>query len=299
MNATRSTSGAARTVSPGGFTCGRPAVMRRTIDSAHRQTHVDESIVLDGAHREATGDLLLTRFPNVSRVPSPATALAANRNSGIRQATGEWILLLDDDTDLDPSFVQRALVQATTRGRRHVFHAAMREGDSIVLPNAIGYLGFLTRATPVRWYPAAVSIQACFFAKSLFALVGFDEAMVFGYEEIDFACRAAWAGYPAWPVPDCVNVDLAPDRGSTPYKVTTNFDANRIYMRFKHLWWIHQRRLDALLFVWVALLHVGAAQTLHRGPASAVRHTLRTCTQFSRTVRTYRTHQRRSPTGAR
>ena len=94
MTASSSPTGAAGTVSAVIVTCDRPALLERTIESVLRQTHpVDEIIVSDDGHRAATAELLRTRFPRVRHMPGPSKGLAANRNSGIRQAIGEWILL--------------------------------------------------------------------------------------------------------------------------------------------------------------------------------------------------------------
>lgn len=280
-------------------TFDRPALLERTIDSVLRQTHpVDEIIVSDDGHREATRQLLLSRFPNVRHVPGPSRGIAANLNNGVREARGTWVLLCNDDAELDPSFVELALGQAAREGPHHVYHAAIREHDRIVLPNAIGYLGYLTRTVPTFRYPAAINTQAMFLNRELLTLVEFDERMVFGYEEIDFACRAAWAGFPGRLVSDCINTHLDPGHSDAPYKTSVNFDSNRIYMRFKSLWWIHRQPVGAIVFLWVAFAHLAVTQGVRKDPRSSVTHFWRTWNRFLRLLSGHCADRRSARRGA-
>jgi GT2 family glycosyltransferase len=56
-----------------------------------------EVVVTDDGTRSTAEGLIRDQFPWVRWCPGPRRGPAANRNSGARQARGEWLLFLDDD----------------------------------------------------------------------------------------------------------------------------------------------------------------------------------------------------------
>ena len=168
MNAFGCSGPARGTVSAVIVTFDRPALLEGTIDSILRQMHpVDQILVSDDGHREVTAQPLPSRFTNVRHVPGPSRGVAANRNNGVRQPCGAWSLVLDN-VELDPAFVERAFGQAARERPHYVYDVALREYDRIVLPNASGYLGYLTRPVPTLRCPAAVNSQAMILARNCF-----------------------------------------------------------------------------------------------------------------------------------
>ena len=64
-----------------------------------------EVIVTDDS-REATCEAMMrAQFPWARWVQGPSRGPAANRNSGVRHATGEWVCFIDDDCIADEDWL--------------------------------------------------------------------------------------------------------------------------------------------------------------------------------------------------
>lgn len=56
-----------------------------------------EIIVTDDSNDNATNQIIKQKYPWVKWVQGPRRGPAANRNNGARNATGDWLIFLDDD----------------------------------------------------------------------------------------------------------------------------------------------------------------------------------------------------------
>jgi glycosyltransferase involved in cell wall biosynthesis len=96
-------------------TRGRPALLRRAVESVLQQTHreLEIVVVIDGPdaategalHEFADSRLRVLALP-VARGGSDA------RNAGIAASTGEWVALLDDDDEWLPEKISRQIATA-------------------------------------------------------------------------------------------------------------------------------------------------------------------------------------------
>ncbi len=69
-------------------------------------------VVVDGGSFDGCGDMLAAEFPSVEFVQSPENVgFGRSNNLGFQQVRGEYVLLLNPDTELQPNSVQ-ALLQA-------------------------------------------------------------------------------------------------------------------------------------------------------------------------------------------
>ena len=245
------------------ITRNRPEMLRRTINSLVRMTYpVSEVVVTDDSTNEDTVLMLKAEFPGSVHVFGPRTGIATNRNNGIRTATGDYILLLDDDIIVDPSFLESAFASSTDVSKT-IFFAALRENENIVLPNANGFLGFHTRPhipeTPWR----NINGQAVLASKSTFLEIPFDEAIsLYGYEEVEYAHRITANGYKIELVPGCAHIHLDP-KSSVSQK--DNLDASRLYVTYKSLARTDHKKLKGLVFLGVAIPHHLMAMVRRRG----------------------------------
>ena len=79
-------------------TYNRIRTLSRALDSVLAQTRtVDEIIVIDDGSTDSTVDLVLGNYPQVTLLQQPNLGVSAARNLGIREATSDWIALLDSD----------------------------------------------------------------------------------------------------------------------------------------------------------------------------------------------------------
>lgn len=86
--------------------------VEETVASALAQSHANTVVVIVNDGSLAPEDRVLERLaedPRVSVVTQANTGLGAARNLGIRVSSGDYVLPLDADNVLEPSFVARAL----------------------------------------------------------------------------------------------------------------------------------------------------------------------------------------------
>ena len=108
-------------------TCGRPAFLRRALQSIARQTVQPRQVVVvaegddAGAVREIVASSLAGLANSVMVVSNPVpVGRGAALNQALRTAHTEWIAILDDDDTWEPKFLERAvscLVASPTRDK--------------------------------------------------------------------------------------------------------------------------------------------------------------------------------------
>jgi lipopolysaccharide heptosyltransferase III len=153
-----------------------------------------EIILVDNASTDGTADYLRTL--SWVKIISNAENLgfAGGCNTGIRAASGEWIVVLNNDVIVSPGWLE-GMLEAANYWKLQIVTPAIREGEYTYDINA--YARELTsRMRRVIRRGRANGI--CFMAhRSVFDSVGlFDEKFLIGqYEDKDFFLRAARSGF--------------------------------------------------------------------------------------------------------
>lgn len=181
------------------------------LDSLRRQTHAErEIIVVDNDSRDGSLSLLRARYPEVRIVEMGRNAgFTGAVNEGIRQASGEVVAILNNDTEVDERWLaelDRALVEHPEVSfcasklllfdRRDVIHSA---GDFYGTDGVPGNRGVWQK--DVGQFDAAFDVfgacgGAAAYRKSLFADIGlFDEDLWMYCEDVDLNLRARAAGH--------------------------------------------------------------------------------------------------------
>jgi GT2 family glycosyltransferase len=241
----------------------RPEMLKRTLNSFQQMTYpVSEVVVTDDITNEDTLLMLKREYPEVIHVWGPRTGIAANRNNGIRAATGDYILLLDDDIFVDPNFLEGAFASGADLSST-IFFAALLENEVVVLPRANGFLGFHTRLHVDGEPWRNLNGQAILAAKPLFTRVPFDEAIsLYGYEEVEYAYRVTANGYKIHLLTQCTHHHLD-QKSSVSQK--DNMDAARLYVTYKARARTDQKKMMGLIFLSVAIPHHLLAMIKRRG----------------------------------
>ncbi len=106
------------------------------VDSIKHQTFRDvEIIVVEGGSTDGTTRAIIERLPDdvVKIFQDKPHMVGANRNRGIQQARGKYIVCFDADDLLDPSYLEKAVFIAEAGGYDIVHPSVQCFGDSSIL----------------------------------------------------------------------------------------------------------------------------------------------------------------------
>ncbi len=174
-----------------------------------------EIIVIDNCSTDGTAGIVRADFPQVRCITSEFNkGFAAAVNSGASLASGEYLFILNPDTQVDGTFIGRMIAELSAD--RSIVLAGCRwvGPDGAPQPSAWRLPDLLTIAAE-SFLPYTLSTRilrcdrggvltsgfvsgGCFLVRSeLFrSLRGFDERYFMYYEDADFCLRARAAGYP-------------------------------------------------------------------------------------------------------
>lgn len=193
------------------------------INSALAQSYNNkEIIVIDDGSEDNTS--MVARQFNVQLIEQENRGLAGARNSGIKAASGEWILPLDADDKLHPKFIEHTINKNDIVSTNLVMFGKENRLRKSRLPHP-GYEDLLKYNY----------LNCCaLFKKEIWTTVGgYDEEMRDGYEDWDFWIRATKAGYCVTVVNE--NLFYYRRHGSSLYEHAVKNEAGIIaYMKGKY-----------------------------------------------------------------
>lgn len=85
------------------------ALVRALTSVTSQSVQADEIIVIDDGSTDHTIDVIHEQFPQVAYLKQENQGVSAARNTGIKQAKGEWIALLDSDDEWLPNKLEAQL----------------------------------------------------------------------------------------------------------------------------------------------------------------------------------------------
>jgi len=109
----------------------RAHLLRRALTSVYAQTlPVDEVIVIDDGSTDETQTIVAHYFPQVTYIYQPNQGVSAARNTGIKQAKGQWLAFLDSDDEwlADKLFQQITALKNTDYKVCHTEEIWIRNG---------------------------------------------------------------------------------------------------------------------------------------------------------------------------
>lgn len=170
----------------------------RTLDSIRGQTYEPrEIIVVDNGSSDGSAATIKTSYPDVRLIELPENAGVEGYNHGMRQAHGDYILLIDNDMDLlQPDTLEQALAYLESSPRLGAVALQVRLQDRKELsPNNPKYWD--ERGNPAIGYPcSAFDGGGVAFRKSVLEQIGLYLPEFFVYHsEVDLSTRIWDAGY--------------------------------------------------------------------------------------------------------
>ena len=190
------------------------------LDSLARQTYPNiETIVVDNASTDDSRDLLQSRYPQVRLLPLPENrGFTGACNAGINLASGEYIALLNNDTEVDPVWAD-AVVDAFQRypeagsiaskmllfDRRDYIHTT---GDFFTLDGRAGNRGVWQQDAgqyDTEGYVFSACGGSAVYRRTMLDQIGtLDDDFFFSGEDVDLGWRAQLAGWRCMYVPSAV-----------------------------------------------------------------------------------------------
>lgn len=190
------------------------------LDSVFRQEFTDfEVIVIDNGSSDDSVAFVHERFPQVTIIP-----LEENRgfseavNSGIAASTSPYVCLLNNDTEVDPSWLGAIVTaleanpQAGSAASKILFHSdpetVNSAGDEFSL-FGVAYQRRLTQGDAALFTDERYVFSACaaaaLYRRELFEQVGLFDEFFFAYQEdVDLGFRAQLVGYLCLFVPGAI-----------------------------------------------------------------------------------------------
>ena len=187
------------------------------LDSLRAQTLQDFEVVMpDNGSTDGSLELVAARYPEVQVIRFPRNmGFCLAMNAGIRQARGEFVLSLNNDTELDPRCLEELVATMRANPRIGICATKMVYYDN---PNLINSAGLacskdgvvvdIGRGQPDgEWFRRPREVLgacagACLYRRSMLEEIGlFDPDFFISYEDIDIGWRAQLAGWRAAYVP--------------------------------------------------------------------------------------------------
>ncbi len=193
----------------------REDLLGHCLQSLGRQTVTDfETIVVRNGAGAETDCVALPPQPRIVRLPANR-GFGAGVNAGIAQGRSAYVLVLNDDVELDRNWMERTVAFLDKRpeisyccGKIYQTQGPLLDnaGDALSLGGSAWRLGFGRRDSGDFDLPRAVwavSGTATLFRRNVFEQVGkFDEDFFAYLEDVDLSLRAARAGLRGYYLPE-------------------------------------------------------------------------------------------------
>ena len=193
-------------------TRGRPEELARALASIGRSTYPVAQVVVSDDLADSIAEGICRDAPvEVDYVRGPGRGVGANRNRAVAEARSEIVAFLDDDGVLLPDFLETAVARMRTGEQRYGFGRVIVSGcvvtqhGELIPAHEQTFLGYQAKPLATSEGLRTLAMNAVIVPIHVFREVQFDPQLVYGYEEVDLAIRAAAAGYVIVDCPEAQN----------------------------------------------------------------------------------------------
>ncbi|MGN0262992.1 MAG: glycosyltransferase family 2 protein [Oliverpabstia sp.] len=226
--------------------------VKHCLDSLMEQTLKDwEILFIDNGSADGSRELVEKEYPLVRVIALPENlGFCGAVNIGIHAATAPYVVLLNNDTEAEPEFLQelydgiRRKPRAFSGGAMMLqFHDREKIDDAGNFYNALGWAFALGKGKPAADYNKERKIfSACggaaIYRKDLLEELGYFDEEHFAYlEDTDIGYRAQIAGYENWYFPKAKVYHVGSGTSGSRYnqfKIRYS-SRNNIYMIYKNM----------------------------------------------------------------
>lgn len=167
-----------------------------------------ETIVVENASTDGSRQMLTREFPWVTVVARETNGFVTAYNDGVQAAQGEWVLLLNNDMEFEPGFLEPLLAFMRAHGEAFAVGAMLVAPDGRMEKCRNLYQwshGWLSTPSVSSAEPTPsffVGTHGLFNRKKYIALGGFDKTFQpFYSEDVDLCYRAWKRGWETYIVP--------------------------------------------------------------------------------------------------
>jgi glycosyltransferase involved in cell wall biosynthesis len=188
-------------------TLNRAPSLFRTLESLEKQTYPDfEIIVVNGPSTDATEVLLRDYESDLKIIHCPDKKLGVSRNMGVDASAGEIVAFIDDDCCPEDRWLEKLASAycdpSVSAVGGYVFDVALGRVDSRICTSTRAGDASTDSPPPANAYlePGAdpfLYLSGCnmSFRRSVLVVTGgFNEALGYGYDDVDICCRTIDAG---------------------------------------------------------------------------------------------------------
>ena len=195
-------------------------VLNRCLTSLRRQSFGDfETILVDNGSADASVDFTKRNFPEVRVISlNDNWGFSAAVNAGIRASEAEYVALLNNDTEADPSWLETLVRAAESRPEAGLFASKLVDfydrrlldgaGDALRrsgLPYRVGHQELDRGQFDQPAFVFGACAAAALYRRALLEEIGLFDEDFFAYcEDGDVSFRAQLAGYRCLYVPGAV-----------------------------------------------------------------------------------------------
>lgn len=226
--------------------------IKACLDSLMQQTIKDwEILFVDNGSTDGSREFVEREYPQVTVIPlSENTGFCHAVNVGIQKAEAEYVVLLNNDTEAEPEFLEmlyegiRVKQNAFSGSAKMIqFHNRRCIDDAGDFYNAFGWAFARGKGKPEEKYNQEKKIfsscgGAVIYRKKLVEELGFFDEEHFAYlEDMDLGYRAQIAGYDNWYLPKARVYHIGSGTSGSTYNLfkVRYSSRNNIYMIYKNM----------------------------------------------------------------
>jgi N-acetylglucosaminyl-diphospho-decaprenol L-rhamnosyltransferase len=192
---------------------------QRCLEHLGRQTVPHRVFVVDNASPDGSGELVAAGFPEVTTIPMGTNlGFGAAVNAGIANGDGTVVVVLNNDVDCDPSFLEMAIEPLADPSVGMVAPMLLRPGRTTIDNAGLAADATLAAFPRLQGRPAAEAAMpgpellgpagaaGVYRRNALRDAGGFDERIFVYQEDLDLALRVRAAGWRAASAPAAIGV---------------------------------------------------------------------------------------------